>query len=259
MSTLSLEKRIAAAFADDVKSVDLAALIDETDKAIIVADASAKAAREKSLDLIASPNVSLARTATEDAALRCDQLRRVLKRLEARLNEIEAAEYAASWEPEFQEVQAKRDELAAELREVYPELTHRLADLFHRIEAADKEVSRINGSAPPGDHRHLLGVELTGRGLASFSTASPSIAKELKLPDFERSDQTAWPPHRSLDPALFAPVVEGDPRLYTDRWHEVWEERAQAAREKEAREAKEKEAAALENYHGPRWWEKERA
>jgi hypothetical protein len=53
-------------------------------------------------------------------------------------------------------------------------------------------------------------------------------------------------------------VLVGDLRLYTDRWWEVKQEQEQAAAERSAREKKEQEAMALENYHGPRWWEKER-
>jgi hypothetical protein len=34
---------------------------------------------------------------------------------------------------------------------------------------------------------------------------------------------------------------------------------AQAAAERAAREDAEREAKALANYHGPRWWERERA
>jgi hypothetical protein len=51
-------------------------------------------------------------------------------------------------------------------------------------------------------------------------------------------------------------VALGDARLYSDRWREVKQEQELAAAEREAREEKEREAKALENYHGPRWWER---
>ena len=63
-------------------------------------------------------------------------------------------------------------------------------------------VSRINGSAPPGEHRRLLGVELTARGLESFSTADPPIAKAVQLPDWAHSARMAWPPPRTVRPGL---------------------------------------------------------
>jgi hypothetical protein len=78
--------------------------------------------------------------------------------------------------------EAKRDELARQYAE-YPKLVARLVDLFESAKAVDEKVSRINGSAPPGEHRRLLGVELTARGLQSFSTADPPIAKAVQLPD----------------------------------------------------------------------------
>jgi SOS response associated peptidase (SRAP) len=93
--------------------------------------------------------------------------------------------YQVRWQTDYETVKAQRGALAKEYAELYPLLTARLCDLFHRVEALDQECSRINGEEPAGDHRRLLGVELTARKLAGFSTESPSIAKELKLPDFD--------------------------------------------------------------------------
>jgi hypothetical protein len=76
----------------------------------------------------------------------------------------------------------------------YPKLVARLIDLFESAKAVDEEVSRINGSAPPGEHRRLLGVELTARSLESFSTADPAVAKGVQLPDWVQSARTVWPP-----------------------------------------------------------------
>ena len=54
----------------------------------------------------------------------------------------------------YERVQAKRNELARKYAE-YPKLVARLVDLFGSAKAVDEEVSRINGSAPPGEHRRL--------------------------------------------------------------------------------------------------------
>jgi hypothetical protein len=51
---------------------------------------------------------------------------------------------------------------------------------FESAKAVDEAVSRINGSAPPGEHSCLLRVELTARSLESFSTADPPIAKAVR-------------------------------------------------------------------------------
>jgi len=69
----------------------------------------------------------------------------------------------------------------------------------------------------------------------------------------------AWPPPRFFDQSIFAPVVSGDPRLSTGDWWRVQQEEAAASRERDEREAEEQEAKALENYHRPRWWEKNRS
>jgi len=75
--------------------------------------------------------------------------------LQARFTELQAAEYAARWEPDFEQVEGRRNELAREYAATYPRLAAQFVDLFERIEAVDKEVSRINGSAPEGEHRRL--------------------------------------------------------------------------------------------------------
>jgi hypothetical protein len=73
-----------------------------------------------------------------------------------RLQKAQAAEYAARWESEYERIEAKRDEWARKYAE-YPKIVTQLVDLFGSAKAVDEE----NGSAPPGEHRRLLGVELT--------------------------------------------------------------------------------------------------
>jgi hypothetical protein len=138
-----------------------------------------------------------------------------------RLQEAQAAEYAARWASEYKRVQAKRDELARRYAE-YPKLVARLIDLFESAKAVDEEVSRINRSGPPGEHHRLLGVELTARGLESFGATDPPIAKAVQLPDWAHSARMAWPPPRPFNPASFAPA-SFDRRLSAD-WGQVQEE-----------------------------------
>jgi hypothetical protein len=251
-----LEKRITAALVSAITSADLAALIEETETAIVAADAAATAERKRALDPLVSPDPVAARAAMEDAAFTRDRLNTVLPRLRQRLDEVAATEYAAEWEPDFEQVKARRDDLAREFAELYPTVTAQLVDLFKRIAECDREVSRINGSAPSDEHRRLLEVELHARGLDAFTRDEPSIITELlKLPNWGDSARMAWPPPRVFDQSMFAPVVSGDPRLYTGRWHEVWEEQAAAAREREEREAAEREAE-IRARPGVRWWER---
>ena len=253
MSTSSLEKQIAAALGGaDATSADLAALIADTDAAISQADATAEAERTKALDPALSPDAKAAREALQAAEFSRDRLRTVLPRLRARLSEVMAAEYAARWEPEFQQIETQRDELATEYAQLYPKAVSELVDLFRRVEAVDKEVSRVNGSARAGEHRRLLGVELTARGLGNFTAADPSIARGVQLPDFERSSRMAWPPPQVPFAVLVAQSMVPAAHPGAD-WGQHNQERGQAMREEHtriiahydamAREREEREAA----------------
>jgi hypothetical protein len=72
------------------------------------------------------------------------------------------------------------------------------------------------------------------------------------MPAWDPGGAFAWPPNRPIEPAMFAPVVIGDPRLTTDRWWEVQEERERAAREQAERD----EAERLTKPAAPNsdWW-----
>jgi hypothetical protein len=226
----TLEQRIATALSSDTTSDVVALLITEVETAIVAADKAAEVEREKALDPLASPDAAKARAAMEDAAFTRDRLRNALPRLQTRLADVQAAEYAARWEPDFEQVQARRDELAQEYAATYPKVVAQLVDLFIRAEEVDKEVSRINGSAPDGENRRLRGVELTARGLASFTVANPSIASGVQLPELERSAVMAWPrPTPSLAVQVAASMIHR-PHLGAN-WASEREERAQAMRE----------------------------
>ena len=251
MST-TLEKKIASALTSDVESADIAALIAETEVAITQA---AEAERAKALDPIVSPDAGKAHAAVEDAAFMRDRLRTVLPRLQQRYQEVVAQEYLAQWEKDYEAVKVEHDALAAEFREVYQQAAAKLVDLLTRMTACDRECHRVNVSAPAGEPRRLAGAELASRGLERFSTADPSIARELKLPDFEHSVRMAWPPPQTPDSALFSPVSAS--RRYSADWGLAAEQEARASRE--CQERAEQEAEAHPNWHGPRWWKGERA
>jgi hypothetical protein len=54
---------------------------------------------------------------------------------------VPAAEYAARWQPDFEKVEAEHDDLAAELREVYPQSVDKITDLLTSINACDAETT----------------------------------------------------------------------------------------------------------------------
>jgi hypothetical protein len=192
----TIEERIAAALSEGVTSSHLAALIAETEESISLADTTAEAERVKALDPIASPDPVKARAVMENAAFTRDRLCTVLPRLGHRLKEVEAEEYATRWEAEYEKVKIVRDELAAEMREVYPTAVAQLADLFRRAAACDRECSRVDGKAATGELRRLLRVELAARGVEGLLQPDVYLAEMLRLPFFWRDSGPiyAWPP-----------------------------------------------------------------
>ena len=77
-------------------------------------------------------------------------------------------------------------------------------------------------------------VELTARGLEHFTTASPSIALGVQLPDFECSTMLAWPPPKPSMAVQVATSMTYGPHPGANWWQES-KERAQAIREEHAR------------------------
>ena len=124
--------------------------------------------------------------------------------------------------------------MAQEYAELYPKLAGQLVDLFERIEAVDKEVLRINGSAPSGRHRRLRQVELVARGLDNFSRAYPPITKAVQLPDWTNSEKMIWPPPQPSLAVQVAMSMTYGPHPGADWWQES-KARAQAMREEHAR------------------------
>jgi hypothetical protein len=229
----ALEKRIASALTADVKSADIAALIAETEVAITWAS---EAERAKALDPIVSPDAAKAHAAMQDAAFMRGRLRTVLPRLQQRYQEVVAQEYLAQWEKDYEAVKVEHDALAAEFREVYQQAAAKLVDLLTRMTACDRECHRVNVRAPAGEPRRLAGAELAARGLERFSTADPSIASELKLPDFEHSVRMAWPPPRpSMAAAFRATMMPASDRRFSGDWWKDGEEGAARQRAEQQR------------------------
>jgi len=257
---ISTEQRIAAVLAGDaIASVDLSALIEEAADAAGVADATAEAERTRALDPAQPVDPATARASMEDAALVAQRMRTAMPRLWARLDEITSQEYAAQWRADFEEAATIRDALAAELQETYPAIVATISDLMTRIEACDRDASRVNGSAPSGERRRLRKVELEARGLDSFTRSVPPITDELKLPPWQPGGQE-WPV-----PVLFSATVAAAitprpfDRRYSPDWWRVKEEEAAEQREQHKLETEKREAERDANWRGPKWWLGERA
>jgi hypothetical protein len=91
---------------------------------------------------------------------------------------------------------------------------------FRRTAECDRECSRINGLAPDSEHRRLLGVELTARGVKGLLRPDVWIAEQLRLPACARGkrpsaglaaayDQNA----RAFDFGLLIVVSEANQRV----------------------------------------------
>ena len=99
----------------------------------------------------------------------------------------------AQWEIEHNSgVEALRDKTAEKWARV-PVIINELISIFTENEALNKQISNVNGAAPPGKRR-LLDAELLWRGLDAFSRSQPPISKGTTLPICEQSELSAWPP-----------------------------------------------------------------
>jgi hypothetical protein len=231
--TDALEKRIAKTLSNGhAGSEDLMELVAEVEAAAVKADTAAQAARGRANDLLVAPDGRAAREEVVVADLRRDRLRAVLPRLHEQMRAAKATEFRERWLNDYNRVAAARDALAQEFAAVAPAAIAELVDLFQRAAAVDREVARVNGSAP-GGAAQLLGVELTARKLQGFSRDTPAIAERIQLPDWKHSDCKLWPPPTaSVGVTLAAAMVAAatDPRRYSDKWYEVQEEDKQARR-----------------------------
>jgi hypothetical protein len=105
------------------------------------------------------------------------------------------------WLVAYERARVERDKLAAELREIYPQIEAQLRDLLPRIAANDEQIEYINGYALPTSAECLLVAELVARDLRGFVenlAEAPSITRQLRLPAFrfDRHDPYAWPRER---------------------------------------------------------------
>ena len=242
----ALEKRVTTALASDrVASADLAILLEEVDLAI----AAMEIEQNKSVDPLVSPDMANAWKVVEHAAFVRDRLLSLKPCLEQRLQEIQAEEELMYWHADHDAIKAKRDELAVELREVYPPFTAKIANLFSRLRAFDAELSRLHQARPAGSSEHLLRPELIARGIESFTINSRSLIDEVTLPAFEPGQPQVWPPPRKLDPSSFAPVPHD--RRYSADWGVATEEQARAIRQRHERETNEETARAAQRGD---WW-----
>ncbi len=218
----NLEQRaVSALSADPAPSpAELLTLIAEVEAGITEAEAAAEQAKQNFLDPIQSPDINAARAKVEATEFVGSRLRSLLVRLEDRYRQVKAAEAAAAWRNKYEGLKVARDQLAAELRQIYPTTVNTLVSLFARIGANDAALSQLHRGRPANAKGTLLSAELVARGLDEFSRDSPPLSKELRLPDWAESCRLVWPPRETPASVLLSESMSGDadPRYSAD-WH----------------------------------------
>ena len=185
-----LDTRIRAAFEGGISSDAIADLITAVDAAAEKAGRMAAVARTRALNpALASNGVKEARQQMEDAAFQRDRLQVAVTKLRERLIAVKADEEDARRQLAYDQIKAERDQLADELRDFYPDVAERLAELLARIAANDEAIERINTHGLPRERGRLLCAELTARNLTGWVWNSQPLARrltdELRLPAFE--------------------------------------------------------------------------
>lgn len=199
LNATDLDDRISAAFKDGADSDHVADLITEVEAALVASDTCAKRARLLALDpTVDSSKLADARRQMDDAAFRHERLQAAVTRLRDRRDDLLAREEDQRRQHEYDKTKVERDELAAQLKEIYPAIVEKLPPLLARIAANDRMVEYINARALPRGAPRLIFVELVARGLDGFvqnRTQIPRITEELRLPAFGHEPQAAyvWP------------------------------------------------------------------
>jgi hypothetical protein len=197
-----LDTRIRAAFDDGASSRAIVELIGAADAAAQASGSEAEAARARALDpTLASEVVSAARRRMEDSAFERDRMATAVEQLRARLLVVKADEEDARRLLVYDRVKAERDQLADELRALYPAVADQLVELLARIAANDREVEYINAHAMPRDHGRLLSAELAARGLLGYvnnGVITPRLSETVVLPEWAGGPRYSWPPSRRM-------------------------------------------------------------
>jgi hypothetical protein len=188
-----LEQRIVAALGNPNNGSEaLVELIHEVEQAAAVADQTAADERAKAVDLMQKPDPRAAHERVVDAEIRRDRLRGAMPKLRDKLADAIASEARERWSADYRRVRQKLDE-AVKMFGDYRQHAEAIAQVFALAEQVDKEISRINGTAPDGEHRRLRSVELEARNLERFTRDNPSLVSTVELRDWENSGRKLWP------------------------------------------------------------------
>jgi hypothetical protein len=189
----TLEQRIVSILAHaNAGSEAIMELVAEVEDAVTLADKNIEAERAKAIDLVQSPDPKTAHERVVGAELVRDRLRAVTPKLREKLSAAMRSEAHERWLSDFSRVRQQLDEAVTLFRD-YRQHAEAIAEMFAFAEHVDEEVSRINGTAPDGEHRRLRSVELEARNMQSFTRDNPSLVSTVELRDWENSGRKLWP------------------------------------------------------------------
>jgi hypothetical protein len=125
------------------------------------------------------------------------RLQAAVTKLGERLKQLQDQEENERRQLAYDKAKVVRDQLAAELADLYPAFAQKLAELFARVAANDREIEHINKHALPKGAERLLVAELKARGLPGWVTNgihAPRILDLLRLPPWHPRSNYLWPP-----------------------------------------------------------------
>jgi hypothetical protein len=189
----TLEQRIVGILANaNAGSEAVAELIEEVETTAPACVETAEVERTRSLDLVQCPDPREAREQIAAAELAGDRLKTQLPKLRGKLSTTLMAESHERWLADYRRVGQKLDE-AVTLFGYYQQHAEAIVHMFAVAAEVDREVSRINGNAPDGEHRRLRSVELTARTMTQFTRDNPSLSQTVQLRDWNCSGKSLWP------------------------------------------------------------------
>ena len=207
-----LEARISIALSNSNPLVqDLAALVTETQIAIVESVAAVEALRLRALDFETTPKPYPASEAVRLAELARDRLKSALSQLQGKQAAAVAKGAEAEHFHDLGELERECVRLANELCAVYGDAQSTLTNFFHCLLDYRVRASRLREMCPAAIANRLRDPELVARGLDEFTGAVPSLVNEVRLPAFKPGLANEWPPKSKIESTLLAPLLARDP------------------------------------------------
>ena len=198
-----LADRIAAALREETSSEEITALIADSEQSRSRAENDREAAQVRALDPTAGvEEACAAKRKADDLCFEVDRLESALDALRTAQSEAKEREADAVRRAAFDAAVAERDALVQELREVYPQIERRLAELVGRIAANNATLERVNSNLPSGSPGLAEAEEIARGGREKFGGRPEYLAQRitcrLRLPrfEFDPRDPDVWPAAR---------------------------------------------------------------